>query len=173
MRTTRVFLVGTVTVALLGGLGGAVVAQGEEMLGATFGGTSECMVTGFGETNDADQRRGYASECTVNTSDPRASGTNTIAWDSDCNSGIGACVGWGTFDLAGPDGTWEGSLTGSTVGSGEDIRDMDVMVGRGTGAYEGWTLIAFIAGTEFGNPFAGTIDGLIWFGEPPPPWGTE
>jgi hypothetical protein len=178
MRTMRVSLVGTVTLALLGGLGGTVLAQGEEpaenldwVLGATFSGTSECMVTGFGEVNDANQRRGYVSECTVSTSDPRASGTNTIDWDSDCNPGIG-CVAWGTFELVGPDGTWEGSFTGSTVGSGEDIRDMDVAVGRGTGAYEGWTLIAHAATPE-ANPFAGTYDGLIYLGDPPPHWGTE
>jgi hypothetical protein len=176
MRTLRLSLAGTVILALLGGLTGAVVAQSEEaseptlnpdmLATALFDGTTSCQTTGFGshtETDFWDVRRDFVSECTEAMSDPRVSGTNTITWDLDC-SGFG-CVGWGTFELVGPDGSWVGTFT-RTLGHGDEGLALTTAVGEGTDGYEGW---AYIAHSTSPDPYMqGTVEGFIFPGDPPP-----
>jgi hypothetical protein len=182
MRTLRLSLVGTVILALLGGLSGAVVAQSEEaseptlnpdmLATAIFDGTASCQVVGFGTQTETDLwgsvRRDFVSECTETMSDPRVSGTSTTTWDADCS--FFGCVTWGTFELVGPDGSWVGTFT-HTLGHGEgDLLVGDLQfgtaIGEGTGAYEGW---AYVAHSTSSDPYMKrTVEGFVFPGDPPP-----
>jgi hypothetical protein len=172
MGRRRSTLVGAIVLGLLAGLPAMTVAQSEEPAGqldwtasTTFSGTSSCTVVGFGERTEEEiiRQRGFTSECTEEMSDPRVSGVSTTTWDQDCYPSI-ACVSWGTFELAGPDGTWVGTFTG-TGAHGEQSASLGMGIGRGTGAYEGWV---YIVHTSSPDPYLQTnVEGVIYLGDPP------
>jgi len=114
-----------------------------------------------GYENGVSQRRDGVVACEMAMDDPRVSGMATVDYNSD---GYGDdWVNWGTWELAGPDGTWVGSWTGAEPGGGiyHGGSALSLLVAAGTGAYEGWSYIA--SGRDSG------IVGLIYEG-PPPPW---
>ncbi len=172
MRTLRLSLAGTVSLVLLLGVGASGLAQDEEppensdwLKSTIFTGTETCKVVGFGERTEEDitRQRGFTSECLEEMSDLRVSGVNTVAWDSDCYPFIG-CVSWGTFELAGPDGVWVGTFTGTSP-HGEQDSMMTTATGSGTDAYEGW---AYVSHSSSPDPYVkGTVDGFIYLRDPP------
>ncbi len=170
MRTLRLFLVGTVTLMLLGGAGLAVTAQ--EAPGDTY-------VTGTGLCNEAPGRTVQVddavelhlirNECTLTSSDPRLSGTGVYdaqqlgrCLKEDAGHG---CLGWGTVEITGPDGTWVGTFGYVDEPSRTGLPSWGVV--EGTGAYEGWTYWYHIPDLMApSSPEAG-----ILYQGPPPPWG--
>jgi hypothetical protein len=170
MRTLKLTIVGTVTLALLGGLAGAVAAQSEEadvIVGpsatwVTFT-EQECSVGEVTPVQDgAIQRtRGVVATCDVTMSDPRVSGTATVVSNYDCHAEAG-CVTWGTQELVGPDGSWIGSYTG-TIDAAFTERGFTVL--NGTAGYEGLTFIVHATAPLGGTP---PVAGIIYEGEVPP-----
>ena len=172
MRTLRLSLVGSAILALLGGMGGAAMAQDDEAgsldwtQSTMFSGTSTYKAVGFGSRTEEDilRQRGFTTECTEEMSDPRVSGVSTTTWDNDCYPWIG-CVGWGTFELVGPDGSWVGTFT-QTLGHGDEGLMLNTAIGEGTDGYEGW---AYIAHSTSPDPYMqGTIEGFVFPGDSPP-----
>ncbi len=171
MRTLRQAVAGTVTLALLGGLAGAVAARSEDadvIVGqsatwVTFT-EQECSVDEVVPLQDgAIQRiRGVVATCEVTFSDPRVSGTATVSSNYDCHAEAG-CVVWGTQELVGPDGSWTGSFTG-TIDAAFTERGFTLL--NGTAGYEGLTFIVQPA-AQLGE--APSAVGIIYEGGAPPP----
>lgn len=171
MRTSRQTLVGMWTVALVGGLVGAVSAQEDASPGPvgpvwTTLVAEQCILADddahtSGTWGAISWVRDYALDCEVTYTDPRVSGSRTTLYHEDC-LGSFPCVYWATHELTGPDGTW----TGWTTGTVDPDRATDgVSVLTGTGAYEGLTFVASAVGA-YDEPPAGY--GLIYEGDPPP-----
>ena len=171
MRTLRLWLAGVVILVLLGGLGGAVMAQSSEPEVAA--GSAHEWVTPVSRTcSDPDQSvntgsgggfvwfRDWTYRCQENLSDPRVTGALTGHYNDDC-WGDGYCIYWGTEELVGPDGTWTGAYHGTTQ-PGNVQTSYKVMTGSGD--YEGLTFIWHGTGTQ------GSVDGhgLIYEGATPP-----
>ena len=167
MRTLRLSLVGTVIVALLVGLGGAVLAQADYSTAGVWVTQEEerdCWngaPTDYVEQPNGDfQVYGIPVGCDFIFSDPRVSGAWTWELNEDCFAD-GGCVNWGAMHVAGPDGTWSGWYTGMEK---PDSDNRFHVVLTGTGAYEGLTHIQLWSG-----PFYGPYDryGVIYDGRPP------
>lgn len=130
-------------------------------------GTGQCFSGAPTETSLNGVVWGQVPEftCTTQMSDPRVSGSAKGSLDDACFPASG-CLYWGTFEIAGPGGTWTGSW------SGTDDKDLGkasyLMTLQGTGAYQGWTFI--VHWLDPGDGSAATASGLIYQG-PPPPWG--
>jgi hypothetical protein len=175
MRTLRLSLVGTVMLALLGGLGGAVVAQEEETWTADWlAAVDEDVFTDGDCTMVVDAARrvsgpgglGYEVTslpfiCEVTFSDPRLSGTQTTLWNERCFV-EGGCTNWGTMEIVGSDGTWSGWFTGTEDPQG--VTNLYIVL-AGSGAYDGLTNIRHASG-DFWQPL--TQSGVIYEGAPPP-----
>jgi hypothetical protein len=151
MRTLRMSLAGTVMLALLGGLGGVVVAQdeAEEPTGVRVTVTQEC----------ADR-----SICIWTPSDPRLPDTLT----TDIFTGFVDVVGDGDAGFAwmeqsseGPDGGWTGYVYALW---GEPTQNFLVL--SGNGANEGWHYIA--SGTDPDTDGDFEWIGTLYEGELPP-----
>jgi hypothetical protein len=184
MRTLRLSLAGTVVLALLCGLGGAVVAQEED---AWFGDWLEPTEEGtFGYYGpdltkcvlDKSERESVAGPmdalgisgkevlnllftCEVVFSDPRLSGTQTTRFNEHCFA-KGGCVNWGTMDIVGADGAWSGWFNGIEDPTGQT--DLHIVL-TGSEAYEGLTNIRHANG-GFGSALTQT--GVIYNSDPPP-----
>jgi len=118
--------------------------------------------------------RGGQLECTDKANDPRVSGHTTNVFDSD-GWGAGtppdALVEWGTGRLENAGGTWEGTYAGVYT---SETGDRIVVWSRGTGDYEGLSYFQLYTPGSAGEVLAGTeYMGLIFPGEPPPPFGTR
>ena len=112
MRTLRLSLVGTVIVVLLGGAGSAVAAQ-EADGGVYVTGNAECIEPPGRTIQDdgAVELHVFRNECTFTSSDPRLGGTGVYDIQQFClkeETGH-VCMGWGTGEVTGPDGTWVGT----------------------------------------------------------------
>ena len=114
MRTLRLVLAGTVILALLGGLSGAVMAQMDTHPEAVYF-TASGPYTEFalGITSEGDglysSRDGfYAFD--VEATDPRASGAMTVFFNADVDPVTGQGIQWGTVRIENAGGTWEGTL---------------------------------------------------------------
>ena len=172
MRDLRLALVGTVTLALLCGLGGTVMAEagedGPTLTPVTGTQTSFTVVTPpVSETSDFMTYRGVQFERTIEWSDPRLpslllSNVNTN-WHAVGEDDVGQFAQ--THRLVGEDGDWVGTEYGF-VGPESSL---GLQVYTGEGAYEG--LSAMLAGTDVvdadGNK--NTIwNGYIFASELPP-----
>ena len=169
MRTLRLSLVGTVILVLLGGAGSAVAAQ-EADGGVYVTGNAECIEPPGRTIQDdgAVELHVFRNECTFTSSDPRLGGTGVYDIQQFClkeETGH-VCMGWGTGEVTGPDGTWVG-----TSGWVQDPSRTQIPMwgfAEGTGAYEGWTYWFHVpdvmapSSPEYGILYQG----------PPPPWGT-
>ena len=168
MRTTRIPLVGAVTLMLLGGLGGVMLAQDEMPLTATrVTGTvidkvwddSEAEFTT--DEHGVDQLRGLSIHETWEWSDERLPADKTGVWNNNghwIGAGDGVLAWTGANRLDGPDGSWSGTATGFyELMTGKSF-GLDVYVGEG--AYDGLTLVLQCGDT--------TCDGYILEGELPP-----
>ena len=159
MRTLRLCLVGTVTLALLGGLGGLALAQDD---------ASEPMTPAFftmvEETEDP---------WTIVTTDPRFSGT-WVANEPDWYF-LGANdwdhVSSGFVHLENDEGAWKGWTSGFSWMGEVPFHEQMWLVGEG--AYEGLSAVA-VSGCER-LPCEGedsSFKGIIFEGEVPPLWAT-
>jgi len=131
MRSLKLSVTGAVTLALLGALGGAVVAQdeAEELTGVTVTISQECA---------------GRSICIWTHSDPRLPDTMAIDWVGDVFVGeeaLGAGLTWIEGSFEGPDGGWTGHVYALW---GEPTQNFLIL--SGTGANEGWQYIA--SGTD-------------------------
>ena len=165
MRTLRLALAGAVTLALLGGLGGAVV--GQEDTDAHVTGTLACGPAGEVTVLNDDSVSLWLipGSCIVAMSDPRVSGTMVSDIQEVCFSEAGrACMFDITTVLSGPDGTWEG--TGGSVHDATLTAAPGWGTLAGTGAYEGWNFVFYTPDQL--DPTA-EASGIVYEG-PPPPW---
>jgi hypothetical protein len=110
------------------------------------------------------------TRCDSRLSDPRVSGEAVATFHEACYVLGSGCVYWGTYTIQGPDGTWSGPWSGlwePSVGKAAFL-----VTAKGTGAYEGWTYMAYYLDPFTGGP--ATVDGVIYRGDPPPmPWPTS
>lgn len=152
MRMLRMSLAGTVILALLGGAGGAVVAQGEaeEPSAVQVTVTQECA---------------GRSLCHWTASDPRLTGTLSTEWGGGVavpGSGfLGAGWQWIGQTLEGSEGDWTGHVY---VLWGEPTQNFLVL--SGVGANEGWHYIA--SGTDPNTDGDFEWIGTLYEGELPP-----
>jgi len=147
MRTLRVSLVGTVILALLAGLSGAVVAQDEPadpMAPVVVTGTIElgsCLAEI--ETFDAaGVSRGEGRECIIDyeASDPRLDGEVTLRTNRMWYEPWSIYVEATTRVLVSDDGRWVGTDTSLALPEGM-MADIGFIVMHGEDAYEGSTAI--------------------------------
>jgi hypothetical protein len=154
---------------LLGGLSGTVLAQAVEDASATWvTGTIQCARAPGGTSVEAGSITldVFPGACFAKLSDPRVSG----GWRGDaqrvCFDQPGEpCMMFGTTDILGPDGTWVG-----TMGSINDATLAALptwFVVEGTGAYDGWTFVAF---SPDQLDASAEVSGILYEG-PPAPWG--
>jgi len=123
MRTLRLSLAGTVIVVLLGGLGGAVLAQTEtpaDGTAAMFTGrlVGSCPVQAptVEEVDGIRRERGRVYGCfRWETTDPRINGESTVIWNYDTHPATdevpGGTVGAARERITTETGAWEGTLT--------------------------------------------------------------
>ncbi len=179
MWTLRLSLAGMVVMALLAGLGGAVVAQDEDQwLGEWLEPTQEGAFGSAGhdlprcELDKSEREAEYGPTggkeirnllftCEVVFSDPRLTGTQTTHFTERCFT-EGGCVNWGTMDIVGADGTWSGWFQGIEDPTGKT--DLHIVL-TWSGAYEGLTNIRHASG---GFHEALTQAGVIYNSDPPP-----
>ena len=106
-------------------------------------------------------------KCTAAMSDPRLSGTGVHGMQQFClkEEADHVCMGRGTLELTGPDGTWVGNLGWVEAPDRTKLPGWGVL--EGTEAYEGWTF-------WFHHPdlldLSAVTSGILYEG-PPPPWG--
>jgi hypothetical protein len=163
MRTLRLSLAGTVTLVLLGALGGAVVAQESN---AHVTGTMACGPAGASTVLEGGSisLELWSGRCDVSMSDPRVSGVMDSDLQTACFGETGGCLFHITSVLTGPDGTWEGTAGSMDDASGTALPAWGTL--EGTGAYEGWT---FILHNPNRKDRSAEVSGVVYEG-PPPPW---
>ena len=137
-------------------------------------GTESCRVDAAPFTPDPDgvtsRSRGGTRSCTVQTDDPRVSGTITGTYDAD-GWGTelptnGAIVNWGTLRLENAGGAWVGGYSGIYTSETGDLASVWF---EGTGGYAGLSYFQFID-APVGTVSSGyTFNGLIFPGSPPTP----
>ena len=160
MRTLRLSLMGTVILALLGGLGSVALAQDDEdpsAAPAPATAASEMkpvLVTGEEVCDD--------TGCQYTLSDPRVSGKALVVWDDEA-SVPGGFVSWGRLRLPGPKGVWAGPWVGTQIA--ESTTDILVTL-EGNGAYEGWAFVFKSSGQMDGRPLE--VKGVLYEGSAPP-----
>ena len=140
MRTLRLFLAGTVILALLSGLGAApvaVMAQADESTATWVTGTSTIGEMREPETFiDGELVRGMGFTSTVEWSDPRLPAAMTTIANIDEHPREGfttATTRAQAARLDGPNGSWVGIGRGAVFPDGE----VELLFLTGEGAYEG------------------------------------
>jgi hypothetical protein len=152
MRTVRSLLAGTMTLALLGGLGGAVVAQdvGTELDGVKVTVAQQCA---------------GRSICPWAASDPRLPDTLQHKWTGDVDvegeEELGAGFTWMDVWTEGPEGGWTGHVYALW---GDPTHNFLVL--SGTGANEGWQYVASGIDPNTDGDFEWV--GTLYEGELPP-----
>ena len=170
MRKLRLSLVGTVMLTLLGGLGGAVAAQDDEMTGTRVTG----VVSGPQwpgpwpaptEEGGATYWSDWRVERPVEWSDPRLpSMMTTVLSISEHRIPADIVQTWAaTHRLDGPDGAWTGTERGVNNLSTEPGGRVGLLVLTGEGAYEGWTAVL----ATLTEPWGEFYEGFILEGHPP------
>jgi uncharacterized protein YceK len=157
MRTLRLTLVGTVTLALLGGLSSVVVAQDT---------TESASATYMSGTRTWLESTGNGSVHELEMSDPRASGTVTesgISWQEYGDTTPPTVAAVARLELVNEQGTWSGIWSG--------VYDPKMgwrLAGwlAGEGPYEGLTLYLHAMRTVYSTPGIET-DGIIFEGPAP------
>jgi len=178
MRTLRLALAGTVTLALLG-LGGATVAQDEEDAPVTVtqvtGEAFSDRTMNQGAWTDVDgggQQRGAVFEHDIEWSDPRLPSLMrlhenlNIHWVGDEDA---AWTLVGNVRLEGEEGAW----TGAEYGLGEDsptgaTLQPRMMLLTGEGAYEGLSAVLQRQHEVITTASRPVFEGYIFEGELPP-----
>ena len=177
MRTLRVSLAGTVIMALLGGLGGAVMAQDEvEMpVTATYV-TGEVTDYRPIQSGTYEPGAGYDTltddqyELQIAWSDPRLptikhGRENAIVYHEGDDQWSEALAG--SIRLEGPDGAWVGTTHGMSDFHPDQGRQMTkVMVLEGEDAYEGLNAVIVATIDEAVSPMP-SYEGFIFEGEAP------
>ncbi len=171
MRTLRVSLVGTVILALLGGLGNVALAQ-DDMDAAKVTPVTGTRLSAVEDTTDEEwweedgvgHSRGVRGVETIEWSDPRLPSELQLVNNFDAYDQGG--VFSGATLLEGPEGYWTGEFR---VFCDADFECNGMNTLTGHGAYEGLSAMirAFddIEGPEFGD---WVFEGLILEGELPP-----
>ena len=169
MRTFRLSLTGTVILALLGGLGSAVVAQMDadpEAVYFTATGEVTGVVDGMLSVGDGLWSwRDGAVTIEVEASDPRASGTLSSVDNVDHDLETGHGIGWGTLRVENAGGTWVGPYTGMDyrLPEGGFTAASGLLVGDGD--YAGYTMSLSLDVLQ--NSPVGKFHGVIFKGQPP------
>jgi hypothetical protein len=165
-------LAGMVILALVAGLGGAVVAQEEEEMLVTATRVTGTKVSQVWDDSQAafttdehgvEGMRGMPIRETFEWSDERLPALKTGIWHNDAHwlSDSEAVLAWtGANRLDGPEGSWSGTATGFWEPMANSGFGLDIYVGEGP--YEGLTAVFQCTGT--------TCDGYILeSGLPPMP----
>jgi hypothetical protein len=175
MRTLRLSLAGTVILALLGGLSGAVVAQGDEepgpvtpFTGVRLSTTTDTSEEEWSVEGDIGHARVFKVHETVEWSDPRlpTDMLSVVNFDMYNIGEMREVASSGTTLLEGPDGYWTGANTAFCDEIG-DCYGMNVLTGHGD--YEG--LFATVRASSLYDPNYESdvlFEGLIFEGEMPP-----
>ena len=170
MRALRLALVGTVILALLGGMGGAVVAQED---GANEVSAGPTLVTGriidgrqdrpYTRSTDDDRirYRGAVYVDPIEMDDARLSGKLWQAWSKDgLRDGRPGELITGTTELTNDGGSWVGKQRGYIDPfTGDYHFQIDL---TGTGAYEGYSALLYAKGHSTWD-----VEGLIFPGALP------
>ena len=179
MRTLRISLMATVTLALLGGLGAVAVAQADEDRQATatrVTGETTAKREVFGGTysgiDGVDRNRDAVYEDTFEWSDPRLPSVMQITENVDIHYRGDDQDAWawvGAIRLEDSDGAW----TGSEYGMGEWVDQRLVlqprmMLLRGEGAYEGLSAMLQRSWETDDPTYPASVEGYIFEGELPP-----
>ena len=167
MRTFRLSLVGTVTLVLLGGLGGEVLAQAEGDNPLVTHVTGTIIDTVYDDSTaeityapgDVTHATGATYIETNEWSDPRLPAEKRLILDFTTypDDGGRLMVARTSIRLDGPDGAWVGTGVGLAYPDGTS-EGQDVLVGEG--AYEGLTAVLH-CGTDL------VCDGYIFEGPMP------
>ncbi|HYO18132.1 MAG TPA: hypothetical protein VES02_05640 [Dermatophilaceae bacterium] len=179
MRTLRLSLVGTIILALLGGLTATVIARTDgsikvtgSMMSSGSTGSPEFSEDGTLGEDWVGHGRGMDWLAQVEWSDPRLpsevqSVVNFEAYGSESDGDVGVVVANNTWLLEGQDGSWSGSWTGWCDAEGDHCRAMVTLTGHG--AYEGFYAVLTEQPQEDAS---GTVtqmfEGAILAGEMPP-----
>ena len=166
MCTLQLSLAGALIMALLGGLGGAVLAQSESdtrvtvVTGTLVDQVADDSQLEFTSEDDVNTGRGMRFVETYEWSDPRLPAVKTTILNF--NSYPGGEAGRGVMSqttnrLDGPDGSWVGTATAMQF---PDMRGIGQDIYIGEGAYEGHVAV-LICDTE-------GCEGMIFEGELPP-----
>ena len=171
MHTLRLSLVGTVILALLGGLGNVAVGQDDEdaPVWVKLLTRGDLRIEGsygsyeYGE-GQAKTVRDFPLGWDSTYSDARLDGAQHLLYNEDVfESGIG--LGWGSMEIVGTDGSWIGwwHEIDDDETDGQDNTSFHIVL-TGSGAYEGLTAILFSLGVweQFPNEY-----GVIYRGDPP------
>jgi hypothetical protein len=175
MRTLRLSLAGMIILALLGGLGGAVLAQTDDVEPTEFTAAWTFGVTSVpGDISIVDgvyERRGSTWRATATgVSDPRLDGTVTVSLNSDTYGLRGAGIARGVIRIENADGAWEDDdVTAFNFVDQTGPLETGVLVGEG--AYEG--LVAIVDGLfsddDHLDPISWEVRGMIIDRELPAP----
>jgi hypothetical protein len=178
MRTLRLSLAATIIVVLLGGLGGAVMAQMDADADAVYvtpvSGETVSMDIGWVSrtaglwTEGLYSSRGGQLKGISEWSDPRVSGPWTSTFNVDVDISTGHGVMWGTDRIENEGGTWEGPCRGIEYQPPEgDFFTVNCWL-TGDGDYAGYTFFTQIDAYQHGGPTR--VDhGVIFKGQPPAP----
>ena len=165
MRTLRLSLAGTAILALLGGVGGAVLAQDDGsappepvVVTGTFASEEFQSSVGWTEEGGIYRWEGPWWILTWEASDPRLIGQGTKISNLSGSESTEIGIGASTYVLDGPDGRWVGS--GYTYGA--PTGGVDLLVLHGEGAYDGLTSVLSIDWSD-----VATFEGVIFPGEAP------
>jgi hypothetical protein len=168
MQTLRMSLAGAVSLALLGGLSGALAAQDEDagpnawVTGVGQSMTGDPTELEWSETDSGMSGRGLKVVETVEWSDQRLPSEFRSVGNLQAND---AGMAISTTELwEGPDGDWTGQWNGAC-----DLEDncWGLSVLTGQGAYEGLTAVIVTMAPEDATSSA-TYKGFIFEGEMPP-----
>jgi hypothetical protein len=173
MRTLRLSLIGTVILVLLGGLGGAALAQMDADADAVY--TTLVSLNPVSadtgsvlETDTLYSSRDGTLVGVQEWTDPRMSGEATTTFHVDVDLDTGQGLMWGTVRLENDGGTWEGPFNGMVYEPpGEDGLYMNAGWMTGDGDYAGYTFYWEEHGEQNGGPIS-TLHGVIYKGEPMP-----
>lgn len=180
MRALRVPLVGTVIVALLGGLGGAVLAQEAEAppLDEPHRVTGQLRYDPYGsysygqaswnEERRVEERRGaWFADDPIEMDDPRLGGLNSETWNWDTYGGT-LKAGRGEVmasrvKVVNDDGYWIGTMRGYVAYEpGRHLYMHYELTGKG--AYEGHSALLYATGPQ-GGPW--DFEGFVFPGPVP------
>ena len=172
MRTLRLSLVGTVTLVLLVGSGGVVVAQSDDeagpvtpVTGTRLSATTDTSEEEWSYEGTVGVARNFKLLESVEWSDPRLPSDvlNVLNFDMHVIGHFQDLPVTGAVLLQGPDCYWTGSLTGFCDPQ-ETCHVMETLTGHG--AYEG--LFATILGGDAEAGAQYLYEGMIFEGEMPP-----
>ena len=151
MRTLRMWLAGVVILALLGGLGAAVVAQDEEVADGAAAMFTGRLVGSCGVQSPSvelvdgiKKERGAAYGCfRWETTDPRISGESIVIWNYDTLPASDevpeGTVGTARERITMETGAWEGTLTQLDI---EGVPKLESGWYVGEGEYDGLVFYA-------------------------------